>query len=288
MIMNCIVAWTLLGIAAQAAEYEVEIREGISYLPAGRQESADLYLPAGRDSNLRSPAVVIIHGGGWTAGKRNASRERNIGTTLARHGYVGMSIDYLLATPEKPSWPQNVYDCKTAVRWLRANAERLQIDPDYIGAIGGSAGGHLTALIAVTGNEDTLDPPGPFSEHSCAIQCAIPLYGVGEVRDSPSALAMLGKTQAQAPNLYRQASPIQHIDKGDPPFLILHGTADKTVPVEQSRLLAVALEKASVSHELILVEGAPHTFDLEPKQRDLRPVVLGFLEKHLKRTVKVH
>lgn len=263
-------------------EGDVVVERGVAYLPAGRAEKADLYLPKDRAPDVRSPAVVIIHGGGWTGGKRDAARELNIGTTLAAHGYAALSIDYLLATDEKPSWPTNIYDCKTAVRWLRANADRLQIDAAHIGAIGGSAGGHLVALLATSSNVRELDPPGPYAEYSCAIQCAVPMYGAAEVRDTPNAKLMLGRTKAEAPELYRLASPAALADPKDPPCLILHGTADKLVPVEQSEILARALEKAGVEHELVIVEGAPHSFDLQPQQRDLRPPVLGFFDQHLK------
>lgn len=261
---------------------KVLIERGVRYLADGRDEKADLYVPLNRAAEVRSPAVVIIHGGGWIGGKRDAARELNIGTTLALNGYVGMSIDYLLATDTASSWPTNIHDCKTAVRWLRKNAARLQIDPDHIGVIGGSAGGHLTSLLAMTGPADGLDPKDPWGELSCAVQCAVPMYGASEVRDSKSALAMLGKTRDEAPDLYKLASPITHADAKDPPFLILHGTADKTVPVEQSEILAAALKKAGVEHELVLVPDAPHTFDLQPKQQDLRPLVLAFFDKHLK------
>ncbi len=262
---------------------KVLIERSVRYLADGRDEKADLYVPLSRTAETRSPAVVIIHGGGWTGGKRDASRELNIGTTLALNGYVGMSIDYLLATDDKPSWPQNIHDCKTAVRWLRANAKRLQIDPDHIGVIGGSAGGHLTSLLALTGPADGLDPTEPWGEFSCAVQCAVPMYGAGEVRDSKSVKSLFGKTRDEVPELYKLASPITHADSHDPPFLILHGTADEIVPVEQSEILAAALKKAGVEHELVLVKDAPHTFDLQPKQQDLRPLVLGFFDKHLKR-----
>jgi acetyl esterase/lipase len=269
-------------LPAAVAEDEIVIERSVAYLPAGRAEKADLYFPNNRAADVRSPAVVIIHGGGWVGGKRDAGRELNIGSTLAAHGYVALSIDYLLATETKPSWPVNIHDCKTAVRWLRANADRLQIDAAHIGAIGGSAGGHLTALLATSSNVPELDPQGSYAEYSCAIQCAVPMYGAAEVRDRPSARIMIGKTIEEAPEAYRLASPADLADPQDPPCLILHGTADKTVPVEQSEILARALKKAGVEHELVIVEGAPHSFHLQPKQRDLRPLVLSFFDKHLK------
>lgn len=259
----------------------VLIEQNVAYLPGDRAEKADLYLPAKRAKDERSPAVVIIHGGGWTGGDKAAAREFNIGTTLALNGYVGMSINYILASEGKPTWPQNVHDCKTAVRWLRKNAERLQIDADHIGTIGGSAGGHLAAMLAVTGSADGLDPAEPYGNLSCRVQCAVDMYGpidIARARDTP----MLGKKRAEAPELYRAASPLTYIDRGNPPILILHGTADKSVDVSQSEHFAAALKKGGVEHELVIVEGAPHTFHLQPKERDLRPVVLGFFDKHLK------
>jgi len=256
----------------------VRTEHDVDYLGAGRAEKADLYLPAETKSGQKSPAVVIIHGGGWAGGDKRATREINIGTTLAQNGYVGMSINYLLATKDHagPAWPQNLHDCKAAVRWLRANAARLNIDPEHIGAIGGSAGGHLAAMLALTGPE--LDPPGTGS---CRINCSIDLYGP-VLWFTQRDLAMFRKTRAEAPELYRAGSPLTHVDKNDPPVLILHGTADTTVPVADSEALAAAMQAAGAPHELVIIPEAPHSFHLQPKQRDLRPLVLGFFDKHLK------
>ncbi len=154
--------------AKQRTVEGVVIEKDASYLQDERTEKADLYLPAKRGKEVRSPAVLIIHGGGWSSGDKGAEREFNIGTNLALHGYVGMSIDYALSSKGKATWPQNLHDCKTAVRWLRKNAERLQIDPNRIGVIGGSAGGHLSAMVAVTGPGDGLDPKGPYGDFSPA------------------------------------------------------------------------------------------------------------------------
>ena len=223
----------------------------------------------------------MIHGGGWSGGDKRAGREINIGTNLALKGFVAMSIDYALSRNGSVTWPQNLHDCKTAVRWQRKNADRLQIDPDRIGVIGGSAGGHLAAMVAVTGPKDGLDPAGPYGDYPCRVQCAVDLYGPadlllrGDVR-------WLGKTRAEAPELYRKASPVTYVDKSDPPILILHGTADTTVDLKQSELFAAAMTKSGAQHELVIIEGAPHTFHLQPKQRDLRPLVLGFFEQRLK------
>jgi acetyl esterase/lipase len=261
----------------------VRIEKAISYLPPDRAEKADLYLPPTFEEGKKYPGVVIIHGGGWTGGKRDAAREINIGTTLASHGYVCLSIDYLLHDPQsdKSCWPQNLYDCKTAVRWLRASAQQLQLDKDHVGVIGGSAGGHLASMVGVTGPADGLDPPSPYADQSCAVNCVVDLYGPADLSDR-NEIAVLRKTRSEAPELYKAFSVVSHLDKSDPPFLIMHGTADTSVPLSQSQLLAAALTKAGVENKLEIIEDAPHTFHLQPKQKDLRPIVLAFFDKHLK------
>src|SRR5262245_16770563 len=110
---------SLAATLAANAQEKFTIQKDVEYLGAGRAEKADLYLPATPKQGEKFPAIVIIHGGGFTGGDKGASREQNIGTNLALRGYVGMSINYLLAKTNAPSWPQNVHDCKTAVRWLR-------------------------------------------------------------------------------------------------------------------------------------------------------------------------
>ncbi len=262
----------------------VRIEKDVDYLGGGRAEKADLYLPTTTPEGQRRPAVLIIHGGGWSGGDKGATREINIGTNLALNGYVGMSINYVLAKSGKTNvvWPQNLHECKTAVRWLRANADRLQINPERIGVIGGSAGGHLAAMVAVTGPEAKLDPPGPYGEFSCRVQCAVDLYGPADLPNWKD-ISAWRRSRHQDPELYRVSSPSTWADKSNPPILILHGTADKTVAMEQSELFAEALKKAGAEHELVIIPDAPHSFHLQPKQRDLRPLVLGFFDKHLKK-----
>ena len=185
----------------------VRVEKDVVYLAAERAEKADLYLPPTFESGKKYPGVVIIHGGGWTGGDKGAAREKNIGTTLASHGYVCMSINYALAKTGSPTFPQNIQDCKRAVRWLRKNAARFQLDAAHIGAIGGSAGGHLTALLAVSGPEAGLDPRED-AEYSCRIQAAVPMYPhcaaswEGQVPPKPyPKLPMFAKPQAEAPAL---------------------------------------------------------------------------------------
>ena len=267
--------------AAPKFPADVRVEQDVSFLGDERKEKADLYIPLEMPKDKRVPAVVIIHGGGFVSGEKNAAREINIGSNLARNGYIGMSIEYVLSVNNSVVWPQNLYDCKTAVRWLRKNADRLNIDPAHIGVIGGSAGGHLTAMVTLTTPDDGLDPKEPYGEFSCKVQCGVDLYGPAEF-GSWHDVGMLGKKFAEAPELYRKASPIAYARKDSPPMLLLQGTADKTVDYHQSVIMAEALKKAGAEHELVLVEGAPHTFHLEPKERDLRPLVLGFFDKYLK------
>ena len=287
--MKCHVLATLAAciLAVQfavGATDTIRIEKDIDYLGTGDTHKADLYLPGNLSNGQRAPGIVIVHGGGWTGGDKADKREQNIGTTLAQHGYICLSINYVLATKGVPAtWPKNLHQCKTAVRWLRKNADRLQLDPDHIGAIGGSAGGQLAAMLGVTGPADGLDSKESYGEFSSQVQAVVDMYGPMDLTAWPDISMLLGKSRAEAPDLYRQASPITYLKKGNPPFLVLHGTADKTVDVAQSRRFAAALEKAAVEHKLVIIDGAPHTFDLQPAQRDLRPIVVGFFDQYLKK-----
>lgn len=279
------------GIAAPPAAQPpeaVRIEKNIDYLGGNRSERADLYQPPSMPDAPRYPGILIIHGGGWTGGDKGAAREINIGTTLASHGYVCLSINYALATPDKPTFPQNIHDCKRAVRWLRKHADRLHLDADHIGAIGGSAGGHLTALLAVTGPDVGLDPPED-PEYSCRVQAAVPLYphcAAAWEGETPlqvyDALPMFAQNHATAPKLWDSALPIKQLSADDPPLLVIHGTADTTTPLNQSTRLHDAAIALGLDSQLIVVEKAPHSFHLQPAQRDLRPDVLQFFNQHLK------
>ncbi|MEY3460200.1 MAG: hypothetical protein RL215_3357 [Planctomycetota bacterium] len=267
---------------------EVRIEKNIDYLGGDRAERGDLYRPPETPNAARHPGIVIIHGGGWTGGDKGAAREINIGTTLAANGYVCLSINYALAAPGTPTFPQNIHDCKRAVRWLRKNAERLNIDAQHIGAIGGSAGGHLTALLAVAGPDAGLDP-AEDSDISCRIQAAVPMYPHcaaawegGTPLKTYDSLPMFAQTKATSPALWDSALPVKQLSKDDPPLLILHGTADTTTPLNQSTRLHEAALAAGISSQLIVIEGAPHSFHLQPAQRDLRPDVLAFFNQHLR------
>lgn len=266
--------------AAPPADAGVRVQRDVAYLPAERSGRADLYFPAAPIEGQRLPAVVIIHGGGFKNGDKARRREANMGRNLAQRGYVGMSINYKLAASNETTWPQCLHDAKTAVRWLRKNADRLQIDADHIGAIGSSAGGTLAAMLAVSRPEDKLDPPDD-AQVSCQVSCAVDFYGPVDLLKFDD-LEMLVKTRAEAPELYRAASPLFFAHRKAAPLLIVHGTADKTVDLSQSRAFAAALEKVGAEHELVIVVDAPHSFDFQPQQQDLRPKVFEFFDRHLK------
>ncbi len=283
---------SLLGVlpADDSDGSDVRIIKDVSYLGDDRTEKIDLYLPAGSAKGMLRPAVLIVHGGGWTGGDKGDARERNIGTTLAESGYVCASVNYVLAEKTTPFinnlkqvWPRNLQDCMTAVRFLRSHAEKYGIDPNQIGAIGGSAGGHLVAMLAAVGDSDGLDPDGPYKEHSCRIQAVVPMYGAHDLEDLARKRKIFAGLSNDQKELCRVGSPVTYASKDDPPTLILHGTKDSLVPVVQSEILYRTLQKTGVQSELQIIEGAPHSFHLQPKQRDLRLLVTGFFDRHLRK-----
>jgi acetyl esterase/lipase len=276
----------LLAVSAFAAdkkkpEYPTDVRVevDVAYLADDRKEKADLYFPKEMPANVKLPAVIWIHGGGFNDGDKAKGRETNFCHEMVLHGYVSMSINYKLRRmKDQVTWPQCVYDAKSAVRWLRANADKFGIDPERIAVAGGSAGGNLAAMLAVTGPADGLEPTG---EGSTKVSCAIDFYGAVDLLKYHD-MKMFAKTRTEAPELYVKGSPITHVDAQDAPLLLIHGTKDETVALSQSESLASKCKAAGLEHELIVVPDAPHTFKLVEEGIDLRPQVFAFLDKHLK------
>lgn len=285
---------TLRGIAA--AE-DVRVTPDLEFLGPGRSEKLDLYEPAAPASaSVSRPALVWIHGGGWTGGTKNEARAKEICTLLAAAGYVAVSIDYRLG---EGAWPQNLLDCKNAVRWLRANAERYHVDPRRIAVAGGSAGGHLALMVAFTAGETSLEPVAPHPHQTSDVRCVLNLYGVtnllsrqktdakgnptGELIPAAAVRAFSAKDPSDP--ILRLASPVTHVTRRAPPVLILHGKADTTVDYLQAEELAAVLQQHSVPHELVLLENVGHTFAFrtwgkKKLARDLTPEVLRFLAQH--------
>jgi acetyl esterase/lipase len=274
-----------------AAPEGVSIEKDLTYLTPDRAEKLDLYQPTTRAAGVKSPAIVIIHGGGWTSGDKGAQREFITGTTLALAGYVCVSVEYC-KTGQR--WPTNLLDCKNAVRWLRVNAGKFAIDPDRIGVIGGSAGGHLALMVAYTSGEQALEPTSPYPGVSDRVSACVDMYGPanlisrhvanpdGSSGPSLHENVLVKASREDAPEAWKLTSPIFHITKDSPPTLIIHGEADTTVVKDQSLELDQALAAAGIEHRLRLVPKAGHGFALQTKDFDLRMEVVAFFDQHLK------
>jgi acetyl esterase/lipase len=235
----------------------------------GRKLHLDIYHPAKGDGPF--PGVVFIHGGGWVGG--SALQFRRQAAYLASKGFVASTIEYRLSG-EAP-YPAAVYDCKAAVRWMRANAGKYGINPKQIAVAGGSAGGHLAALLGTTNGISAFEGKGGNPGFSSRVQAVVAFNGIYDfVRltgKSPSqrpteqvVLKFLGGPLQKVPEIYVEASPVAHVSSGDPPFLLLHGTADTTVPYGHALEMQKALERAGVKVELYSARGANHGFFNSP------------------------
>jgi acetyl esterase/lipase len=243
----------------------------------------DLYRPAEKPAGPL-PVVVWVHGGGWA----NGSKDRCPAAWLAANGYAVASVEYRLTGVAR--WPAQIDDLRDAVRWLRSHAKEHGLDPARVGAWGGSAGGHLAALLG------TLDAPKDETVSS-RVQAVCDWYGPADLLTMPAnvpgpnktdaALAatngakLLGGAVKDRPDLARAASPLHQVSKDDPPFLILHGDADPQVPLAQSERLAARLKEAEVPVALHVLPGAGHggkAFDTP----EARKWVAGFFDRHLK------
>lgn len=255
------------------------VHRDLPYLGAARAEGLDVYLP---DETCARPlpAVLWIHGGGWKSGDKAQAREINIGTNLSAAGYAVFSINYLLNTPERVAWPRNFLDCADALTWIKVEADRFGIDPGRIAVMGGSAGGHLALLLGASAGVEELHRGAARPDVDRSVRCIGDFYGVSEITGHRRSV-FAGATEAETEANVRLASPLTWIDGTTPPILIAHGTADRIVPVDSSRRLAAVLAERGVEHEYLEIPDAPHTFHLQPVQRDLRPAVLAFLAKHL-------
>ena len=258
-------------------------RKDVEYGRVGdRPLLLDLYSPKGLDKP--APGLIFIHGGGWRGGKRGDYRPYTI--PFAEKGYVVATISYRLV-PEAV-FPAAVEDAKCAVRWMRASAAELKVDPDRIAVIGGSAGGYLSLMVGYTAGDKRLEGSGGHQGVSSAVQAVVDLYGPTDFdtpigRASDTVRDFLGKRFEDDPDLYRFASPINHVDAKDPPTFVLQGTIDSTVPVEQSDMLVEKLKSLGVPHWYDRLDGWPHTMDLaKPVNERTRLLVTKFLEAHLK------
>lgn len=250
----------------------------------GRRLRLDVFRPARRaDGPL--PAVIWVHGGAWILGTRH-EQGLPLLNHLAANGWIGFNIDYRLSPPA--TMPDHVQDVKRAIAWVREHADELGVDPSFVALSGGSAGGHLTALAALTADDPSLQPG--FEDADTSVQAAVPFYGIYDFLDPqehhhPALRRVVEWTVVKArvdrePDRFRRVSPMHRIHAGAPPFFVVHGSADTLVPVAESREFARRLR--AVSDEPVLyaeMRGAQHAFDIFPTVRTVR--VLRAIERFL-------
>ncbi|MBS1722150.1 MAG: alpha/beta hydrolase [Armatimonadetes bacterium] len=251
-----------LPLAATAQHFAVAEYHDVVYTQGGGiPQALDAFMPLPVIGNGRA-AIVFVHGGGWAAGSK--ADFDDWGRYYAAKGYVCVSIDYRLAP--QSIWPAQIDDTQAAVRWMRKWAPVLAIDPDRIGALGASAGGHLVLLLAGT---DTLHDTDPdLRGYSSRVKQVVDFCGPTDFSNAdewnpaiwPLVTQMVGKPWSKLSMLYRAASPLSHVTPGDTECLLLHGTADDVVPVDQSRRLAAKMQATGVPVEYMEFPGEGHGF----------------------------
>jgi acetyl esterase/lipase len=231
--ITLLLSFSLLPVAV--GEGELVVEQDIVYArPADFALRLDIAYECGRTTPV--PAIVHIHGGGWRGGDKSVEQAKK----FAERGFVGISIQYRLSGTAL--FPAGVHDCKTAIRWVRAHADWYGIDPDRIGVTGGSAGGHLVALLGTSGGDEYLEGPGPYPGYSSRVQAVVDHFGPTDflrMNDVPGAIdhdaakspesLWLGKPINEVKDLVTKANPITYVDSDDPPILIVHGEVDRLV-----------------------------------------------------------
>ncbi len=249
-------------------EVDVTFFEDIPYGSAGGETLLlDMLAPDPRPAGAL-PALVWIHGGGWESGDKRGGFSETFGPMLARAGFVFFSVNYRLS--DQAIFPAQLHDVKAAVRWVRANADALGIDPDRIGVWGHSAGGHLAALVGTTGDLPELEGESGSPNVSSRVHAAMPLSPATDFRIIPGGWSsveprratekLVGGRLEERAELVVLANPVAHIRLGTPPFLIVHGAADGVVPVEQAIALAEALQSNRCEVTIDVLPGADHWF----------------------------
>lgn len=272
---------------AQAGANEVSLRSEENLLVVQRGDIAvkvDVCRPA---DDRKLPGVLVIHGGGWTGGNKEAFRP--IARALAARGWVVVCTSYRLAT--QAPFPAAVHDVKASVRWMRAHAGEWNLDATKIGSVGGSAGGHLAGMIATTADRDIVEESGPWPGESSALQAAV-LMGagvdqLGRALESPkpisSQLIFFGGNVTEQRGRYIQGSPFHQLTADCPPLLFLDG--EKDTPGQRYIAMRQRMDELKVPHELVVIEGCAHgAWGKAP----WLPLYVGemdrFLSSHLKRS----
>lgn len=260
----------------------------------GRADGVSLRLDLARPRQIpkeRMPVVVWIHGGGWKAGNRASGLSSSI-RWAREYQMIGVTISYRFSGQAK--WPAQIHDCKAAIRWLRANANRYHLNPERIGVWGTSAGGHLSAFLAVTGDRPEFEGNSGSPGHSSRVACAVVLAGPsdflaykdfqrrswGQPNSPGGAEHDLFGHSLDGPerNKVIAASPVSYARAALPPILIVHGTNDDVVPFDQARRFHEALRKVGATAYLVRVEGGGHgvvTIAADPINRFFRKYLLG-------------
>ena len=266
---------------------DVKALKDIEYAKIGdRKLLLDLYLP--EKAKDRLPVIVWVHGGGWQGGtKENCLAVR---TGFVQKGYAVASVEYRFSN--EAIFPAQIEDCKSAVRWLRANADKYNLDPNHFGAWGDSAGGHLVALLGTTGDIKDFDK-GDNLQFSSAVQAVCDYYGPTDFQafvTSPGYEKHAGSESAETkliggrvldnPQKAKEVSPTSYVSKGDAPTLIVHGDKDPIVPIGQSELFCSALKKAGLNVVFHPIEGAKHGGP-EFSTPEVVSLVDSFFRKHL-------
>ncbi len=231
------------------------------------------------------PGVICIHGGGWRGGSKDSLRA--VTTRLAKQGFVAITVQYRFA-PKYP-FPAQIEDVKCAVRWLRANAQKLGLNPDKIGAIGFSAGAHLSLMLGVMDAQDGLEGNGGYAEQSSKVQAVVNFFGPADLRlEYPQIVHGLLRDFVGGPiedkaDTIRAASPVTYLDAKDAPILTFHGTADPIVPYQQATVLNQVCQEKKLAHRLITVERGGHGWGGE-QMLDSLEQSLEFFQTELKGT----
>jgi acetyl esterase/lipase len=264
------------GYGQERRRLGVRVQRNIAYGDHPRRNLLDIYTSAATPAT-GAPVLLEIHGGGWTIGNKQ-QQALPLLSRMAAKGWVGVTINYRLA-PRHP-WPAQIVDVKRAIAWIKENIAEYGGDPDHVVITGGSAGGHLSALAALTPNDPAWQPG--FEEADTTVQAAVPHYGVydfagatglrsaRQMRDHFLKGWLIKEDPASAPEVYEAASPILRITPDAPDFFVLHGDQDTLVRVEQARMFVERLREVSRSTvSYAEFRGAQHAFDLFPSIRSV-------------------
>jgi acetyl esterase/lipase len=232
---------------------------------AGRELTVDIFRPEHTPGPV--PALLFLPGGGWQTANRAPLKER-YGIRLAQHGYVCVAGEYRVM--DEAPWPAQIQDVKATLRWMRAQSERLGIDPAAIVVGGKSAGGHLALLAAGTGGLKEFEGDRGNTTVSSDVAAVIGVAPVADLTEwarRPTMAKLFGDNPAA--EIVKAASPIAHVNGNYPPTLLVHGTADTRVPHAMTMRMYQALEQAGVPVDLQLYAGQDHFFDQEPQFCDI-------------------